>query len=113
MAATQQDEVNMVCGITARKLGTKHVIARIRDTEYLRQTEFLREALGLSITVNPEYECAKEIARILRFPSAARVDTFTKGSVEIVEHRVREQDKLDGMQLKNLGSVCGATLATA
>ena len=108
MAATQQDEVNMVCGITARKLGTKHVIARIRDTEYLRQTEFLREVLGLSITINPEYECAKEIARILRFPSAARVDTFSKGSVEIVEHRVREHGKLDGMQLKDLPSVCGA-----
>lgn len=108
MAATQQDEVNMVCGITARKLGTKHVIARIRDTEYLRQTEFLREVLGLSITINPEYECAKEIARILRFPSAARVDTFSKGSVEIVEHRVREHGKLDGMQLKDLSSVCGA-----
>ena len=108
MAATQQDEVNMVCGITARKLGTKHVIARIRDTEYLRQTEFLREVLGLSITINPEYECAKEIARILRFPSAARVDTFSKGSVEIVEHRVRERGKLDGMKLKDLSSVCGA-----
>ena len=56
MAATQSDEVNMVCGISARRLGTKHVIARIRDPEYLNQTEFLREALGLSVIVNPDYE---------------------------------------------------------
>ena len=40
MAATRSDETNMVCGISARKLGTKHVIARIRDTAYLRQMEF-------------------------------------------------------------------------
>ncbi len=59
MAAMRSDEMNMVCGISARKLGTKHVIARIRDTGYMKQTEFLREALGLSVIVNPELECAK------------------------------------------------------
>ena len=108
MAATEHDEVNMVCGISARHLGTKHVIARIRDPEYLSQTEFLREALGLSVIVNPEYECAKEIARILRFPSAVRVDAFSKGSVEIIEHRVAEGSRLDGLQLKSLPQQFGA-----
>lgn len=102
MAATEQDEVNMVCGITARKLGTANVIARIRDPEYITQTDFLREVLGLSVIVNPELECAREISRILRFPSAVRVDAFSKGSVEIVEHKVEKGDKLDGMQLKQL-----------
>ena len=102
MAATEQDEVNMVCGISARRLGTRHVIARIRDTAYLNQTEFLREALGLNVIVNPEYECAKEISRILRFPSAVRVDAFSKGSLELVEHRVAEGGKLDGLALKEL-----------
>ena len=108
MAAMEQDEVNMVCGISARKLGTRHVIARVRDPEYLSQREFLREALGLSVIVNPEYECAKEISRILRFPSAVRVDAFSKGSAEIVEHRVREGGKLDGMQLRMLPQQLGA-----
>lgn len=108
LAATEQDEVNMVCGISARRLGTKHVIARIRDPEYLSQTGFLRDTLGLSVIVNPEYECAKEISRILRFPSAVRVDAFSKGSLEIVEHRVMEGAKLDGMQLKLLSAQLGA-----
>lgn len=108
MAATEKDEVNMVCGISARKLGTKHVIARVRDPEYLCQTEFLREALGLSVIVNPEYECAKEISRVLRFPSAVRVDAFSKGSAEIVEHRVAPGGKLDGVQLKLLAREMGA-----
>ena len=102
MAATKDDELNMVCGISARRIGTKHVIARIRDPEYLMQTEFLREALGLSVIVNPEYECAKEISRILRFPSAVRVDAFSKGSAEIIEHRILPDSKLDGMQLKDM-----------
>lgn len=104
VAATRSDEVNMICGIAARKLGTAHVIARIRDPEYMTQTAFLRETMGLSMIINPELECAREIARILRFPSAARVDVFSKGSVEIVEHRVLPGEALDGIELKSLAS---------
>lgn len=110
VAATRSDEVNMICGIAARKLGTEHVIARIRDPEYMSQTGFLRETLGLSMIVNPEYECAKEISRILRFPSAARVDVFSKGSVEIVEHRVLPGEKLDGVELKSLHGLINAAV---
>lgn len=102
VAATRDDEANMVCGISARKLGTKNVIARVRDPEYLSQSGFLREALGLSVIVNPEYECAKEISRMLRFPGAARVDSFSKSSVEIVEYRIGADDTLDGLQLRQL-----------
>ena len=102
LAATQTDEVNMICGIAARKLGTAHVIARIRDPEYLAQTEFLRQALGLSVIVNPEYECAREISRVLRFPNAVRVDAFSQGSMEIIEYRVPEGSKLVGLSLKEL-----------
>ena len=110
VAATRSDEVNMICGIAARKLGTPHVIARIRDPEYMTQTAFLRETMGLSMIVNPELECAREIARILRFPSVARVDVFSKGSVEIVEHRVLPGEALDGLALKNLSSIVRAAV---
>ena len=108
LAATEQDETNMICGISARKLGTPHVIARVRDPEYLHQTEFLREALGLSVIVNPEYECAKEISRTLRFPGAVRVDAFSKGSVEIAELKIPEGGKLSGLALKELPKRFGA-----
>lgn len=102
VAATGSDEINMVCGISARKIGAHHVIARVRDPQYTQQKEFLREALGLSVIVNPEYECAQEISRILRFPSAVRVDAFSKGSLEIVEHRVQAGSLLDGLALYEL-----------
>ena len=102
MAATEQDETNMVCGISARKLGTPHVIARVRDPQYLHQVEFLREALGLSVIVNPEYECAKEISRTVR------VDAFSKGSAEIVEHKIPVGGKLEGVALKELVKRFGA-----
>ena len=113
LTATEKDEVNMVCGIAAHHMGAKHVIARIRDPQYLHQTKFLREALGLSQIVNPEYECAKEISRILRFPGASRVDSFSKGSVEIVEHKIPKGGMLDGIKLYELSQRFGAKVLVA
>ncbi len=108
LAATEKDEVNMICGVSAHHIGTGHVIARIREPQYLHQTEFLREALGLSFIVNPEYECAREISRILRFPGASHVASFSKGSVELVEHRIPEGGLLNGITLKNLPGLINA-----
>ena len=113
VAATRNDEVNMVCGIASHKLGARHVIARIRDPLYLHQAAFLRESMGLSMIINPEYECAKEISRILRFPGASRVDSFSRGSVEIVEHRIPDKGALNGVTLKELNSRFGAKVLIA
>ena len=108
VAATRNDEINMVCGISAEKLGTKHSIARIRDTAYINQLDFLREALGLDTVINPELECAREISRILRFPSAIFVDLFSNGRVEMIKHRISPDSKLKGKQLKELPQSFGA-----
>ncbi len=108
MAVTESDEINMICALAARRLGAKYIVARIRDPEYLEQQEFLREAIGLSVIVNPEYECAKEISRILRFPSAVRVETFSKGSVEIIDYRVPEGSALNGLNLREVARRFGA-----
>ena len=108
MAMTESDEVNMICALAAKRLGAKNIIARVRNPEYLSQTEFLRDAIGLSMLVNPEYECAKEISRILRFPGAVRVDTFSKGSAEIIDCRIPEGSPLHGLSLRESAQRFGA-----
>ena len=55
IATTDSDEANMICALAARRLGTRYTVARIRNPEYLPQREFLREAIGLSVIINPEY----------------------------------------------------------
>ena len=108
MAMTESDEANMICALAAKRLGAKNIIARVRNPEYLSQTEFLRDAIGLSMLVNPEYECAKEISRILRFPGAVRVDTFSKGSAEIIDCRIPEGSPLHGLSLRESAQRFGA-----
>lgn len=102
IAATSGDEMNMLCCMVANKLGAKHTIARVRNPEYQQQMVFLKDELGLSMVVNPEQSAAMEISRLLRFPSAIKVDPFAKGRIELVEFKVREDSPLHGQLLSEL-----------
>jgi trk system potassium uptake protein TrkA len=102
IAATPQDELNMICCIIARKLGCQNTIARVRDVEYMEQMYFLREELGLSMTINPELTAAREIFRLMQLPGFLRRDSFAKGRVEIVELDLPKNSPLDGVQLMEL-----------
>lgn len=102
LAVTASDEVNMLCCLLAHKLGAKYTVARVRNPEYAEQLTILKDDLGLSMTVNPERAAAAEIARILRFPSASRVELFARGKAELVASRVAEGSALDGIPLSRL-----------
>ena len=99
VAATNADEVNMVCCLTAKDLGAKHTIARIRNPEYTASVAELRRNLKIDMAINPENTTAVEIARLLRFPSAADIETFCRGMVELMGFRLQEGDFLVGQPL--------------
>lgn len=102
IAATSADEINLLCCILAKKLGAPHTIARVRNPEYAEQLIFLKEELGLSMTINPERTSAREIFRILQFPTFIKRDSFAGGKVEIVELRISDKSKLHGKPLSEL-----------
>ena len=105
IAATNADEVNLLCCMTAHGIHPQiHTIARIRDPEYAEQIATMPEVFPLSMTVNPEKQSAEEIEKLLRFPGFLRRDTFAKGKVEIVELRVDENSKLRDVALSALSS---------
>ena len=102
IAATSLDEVNILCCIVAKKLGVPHTIARVRNPEYAKQVVFLRDELGLSMSVNPEQATAEEISRVIRFPSASKVEPFAKGKAEMVELRLQPNNPLCGMSVSEI-----------
>jgi len=104
VAATSSDEVNMVCCLTAKNLGTKYAIARIRNPEYTESLEELRRNLKIDMVINPESATAAEISRLLRFPAAANIESFCRGRVELMGFRLQEGDFLVGSPLYALSS---------
>lgn len=101
IAATPQDELNLLACLVAGKLGCEHTIARVRNPEYSSQLLFLRE-LGLSMVVNPEFETAREISRTLRMPEAIKVDSFAGGRADIIEVRIGEGSPLAGLAINQI-----------
>ena len=102
IACTAQDELNMLCCIFAKKLGCRSTIARVRTPEYADQMYFFKEELGMSMTINPELNAAREMFKLLEIPGVLKRDTFAKGRVEIIEVVPKEGDALDGTQLLDL-----------
>lgn len=94
IAATNSDELNILVCLTAKKMGTEHTIARVRNPDYANQHQFLRTELGINMIVNPEFETANEISRIIRFPSAAHLESFARGKVEIASIRIHSDNPL-------------------
>lgn len=102
IACASTDELNMLSCLLARRLGAKHTIARVRNPIYYRQIGLLKEDLHLSMAVNPELTAANEIARVLLFPEASKVETFMKGRVELVEYLVDEGNPLINLSLADI-----------
>lgn len=99
IAVTQADEANLMICLTAKKLGVKHTIARVRNKEYYKQISIFKNEFGLSMTINPEEATAGEISRILRFPSALKVEPFAKGTAESIEIRIGTDSPLSDLKI--------------
>ena len=99
IAVTNGDEANLVCCLIAKKLGARHTVARVRNTDYRRDAEMLKQEIGLDMVINPDLAAAREIARILSFPAAFSVEPFCRGRIDMVGFRVSKNDALAGVPL--------------
>ena len=102
IAVTDSDELNLLCCMIAKKTGTCRVIARVISPEYNTESDYLKNELGLEMIINPELESAKEISRVLRFPSATKIETFAGGQVELLTFKLPENSPMVGMCLKDV-----------
>ncbi len=104
IAVTESDELNLLCCMIAKKSSKCRVIARVRNPEYRAETNYLKNELGLAMVINPENAAAEELARILRFPVASKIETFAKGRVELLKFKLPEGNVLVGAAVKDIVS---------
>lgn len=102
IALTGSDETNLITCLLAKKTGNCKTIARVRNPEFRKEVNLIKEDLGLAMVINPEYTAATEIARVLKFPSAIQIDTFAKGRVEILKFKIPEECPLCDMKIAGL-----------
>lgn len=102
IAVTGSDELNLLCCLVAQNVSKCQTIARVRNPVYNEELNFIQERLGISMTINPELVTAREIARLLRFPSAINIDSFAKGRVELLKFRNKPDFQLNDFPISRL-----------
>ncbi|MCH1981823.1 Trk system potassium transporter TrkA [Ruminococcus sp. OA3] len=107
IAVTESDELNLLCCVIAKKAGQCQTIARVRNPIYSQERQFIKDELGLSMIINPEFTAAVEISQLLCFPNAMAIDVFSKGRSEMLRFRIPENSILDQMQLKDMPARLG------
>ncbi len=107
IAVTGSDELNLLCCLMAKRAGDCQTIARVKNPAYSSEAGYLKDELGLAMVINPEHAAAAEIARVLRFPSAIKIDTFAGGLVELLKYKVPEGSRLTGMAVKDVVAKLG------
>lgn len=100
---TNSDEMNVFACLTAKKIGAKNTIARVRNTDYREQIMDMKDDLGIAMIVNPEQELANEIFNVINLPSVAQIERFAKGRVFLVEVVAEKGCALVGETLISLG----------
>lgn len=103
IAVTGSDELNLLCCTIATQVGNCAAIARVRTPDYSQEADYLREKLGLALIINPEYEAARDMARILYLPSSLEVTGFAHGQAELIKYAIPENSLMDGIAIKDLG----------
>lgn len=102
IAVTGEDELNLLCCLMAKKSGKCQTIARVRNPLYNKEIRFIQEQLGISMIINPELTAAREILKLLKFPSAIKIDTFAKGRVELLRFRVKPEIGFGGRTVMDI-----------
>ncbi|WP_296397644.1 Trk system potassium transporter TrkA [Acidaminococcus timonensis] len=106
IAVTERDEVNLLTCVIAKLNNDKiHTVARVRSPQYAGELNKLQKGLNLTMTINPEMEAAKEISRLLNFPSAIEIFSFARNRIDLLRFRVPPISVLVGRSLKDISDL--------
>ena len=99
IAVSASDELNLLTCLMAKQETKCETIARVRNPLYSKETNFIKDRLGLSKIINPEHLAANEIYNLLQFPALSRIDLFEGSDVVIATMHVLPEYKFVGKSL--------------
>ena len=88
IAVTATDELNLYTCLIAKNAGVKRTIARVRNPEYTKDLPFVKDDLKLSLAINPELTCSRELTRMLKFPGVEGMTSFARGHIDMIKIKV-------------------------
>lgn len=104
IAVTDVDEVNLVVGMLAGRMGVKHRIVRLRNTEYTEDTCVLSlQDLGIDHVINPDPAIVNALVRMIEIPGSSDFATLAGGQVLMLGFDIAEDSPIAGRTMAELG----------
>ena len=112
IAATNDDEVNLLAASTASYMGADRTFAMVTHSMYLnREPMDYSKIFSIDSLVCPAYSTAREIASHLRNPAAMKVERLVGQSIEVQQFEVSKGAGGIGRRLSDVDLPGGARLA--
>ena len=105
IAVTAADELNLYTCLLAKNCGVSSTIARVRTPEYINDLALVKDDLKLSLAINPEYTCATEISRLVKFPGAVTMSSFAGGKIDLIKIRLSDRSDLTDKRVADCASI--------
>ncbi len=105
IAVTATDELNLYTCLLAKNAGVSSTIARVRDPEYISDVEIIKEDLKLTLAINPEYTCASEIARLIKYPGAVKMSSFSKDMIDFIKVKLSNNAPITDKRVADCASI--------
>lgn len=102
LAVTGSDEVNLLAGIAARRLGAKKIMVRVGNPEYVDKPIVKDHPIGYDLIICPQLALANEIANLIMIPGAIEFISLSGGKADMVEIVVSEDSPIAGKRISEL-----------
>lgn len=114
VSPAQEQDVNLISAMLAKKMGSKKVTARINNDEYLdHENKLLFTELGIDLLFYPEKIAAYEIIDLLRQTGTTEFMEFARGKLQMVVFRLEDGAPLISKSIYDLSAPDGEILFKA
>ncbi|MBQ2912240.1 MAG: Trk system potassium transporter TrkA [Bacteroidales bacterium] len=108
VSPAQDQDVNIISALLAKKMGSQKVTARINNDEYMHhENKLLFTELGIDLLFYPEKIASYEIVDLLKQTGTTEFMEFARGMLQMVAFRLEEGAPLIDKQVSDMLSYTG------
>jgi len=102
LAVTGNDEVNLLAGLAAKKLGAERTIVRVGNPEYVDKPIVKDHPMGFDLVICPQLALASAIANLVTIPGAVDFVSFSGGKIDMIEIIIPPDSPVAGKKVAEL-----------
>lgn len=102
VAASGDDEINLIAAATAKGLGARQVVARVDNPTYVEANILYETILGIDYILSPDALTAFEIVKYIESPGMVAAEDFGRGLVQVRQVRITKSPTARGETLKDV-----------